>query len=445
MGLHIWHLEPRHPVVCCITARVHNSYCAGPAIIHCPSLYRHLSSMRKSRHSAPPPLTAAFDRGPAKYFHGRKEILSNFNELTERAVQAKSGTTFLIQGAPGAGKTALLEECEKMAKDQGWKTAKIDPPALWDPEALRDFLGLRKFSITGGSLQLGPKNVASAAITVELTSRTIGKILRKGKQPLLLTLDEAQTLGTTSAPPSDQTRTVTNVLKAIHNGNLNYPVILMAAGLGTTVDAFESLGISRFSGKCFVELGALSKESERAVIHDWLKKDGGAKGDPEEWIDAIAQETHGWPQHILSYVEPAGRQLDAKKKAMTTEGLNAVLEAGRVFRSRYYERRADGISRKQRRSLAKLIADVPLGEGLDKEDIMASLAQEYGPDEAKKLFRKTLHRGILHRHGGIYAVPIPSMQDWLVSNYAHIQIKSPSQTVGLLGSGGRHMGPEIGR
>ena len=25
MGLHIWHLELRHPVVCCITARVHNS------------------------------------------------------------------------------------------------------------------------------------------------------------------------------------------------------------------------------------------------------------------------------------------------------------------------------------------------------------------------------------------------------------------------------------
>ncbi len=367
--------------------------------------------MRKSRHFASPPLTAAFDRGPAKYFHGRKEILRNFNELIENAVQAKSGTSFLIQGAPGAGKSALLAECEKLAGDQGWKTAEIDPPALWDPEALRDFLGLRKFPIRGRSLQLAPKDIATAAITVDWSRKTILKMLGHGKQPLLLTLDEAQTLGITSAPPSDQATTVTNVLKAIHNGKLNKPVILITAGLGTTIDVFEELGIPRFSGKCFVELGALSKEAERAVIHDWLTKEGKATKDPGPWIDGITQETHGWPQHILSYVEPALKQLVADNRAMTTEGLNAILEAGRAFRSRYYERRANGISRKQRRSLAKLIADIPLSEGLDREDIMASLTQEYGPDEANKLFRKTLHRGILHRHEGIYTVPIPSMQD----------------------------------
>ena len=65
--------------------------------------------MRKSQRTGP--VTAAFDRGPAKYFHGRKQILHDFNELVERATQADSGTTFLIQGAPGAGKTALLYEC----------------------------------------------------------------------------------------------------------------------------------------------------------------------------------------------------------------------------------------------------------------------------------------------------------------------------------------------
>ena len=387
--------------------------------------------MSKSRHSAPPPLTAAFDRGPAKYFHGRKEILSNFNELTERAVQAKSGTTFLIQGAPGAGKTALLEECETMAKDQGWKTAKIDPPALWDPEALRDFLGLRKFPITGGSLQIGPKNVASAAITVELTSRTIGKILRKGKQPLLLTLDEAQTLGTTSAPPSDQTRTVTNVLKAIHNGNLNHPVILMAAGLGTTVDTFESLGISRFSGKCFVELGALSKESERAVIHDWLKKDGGARGDPEEWMHSIAQETHGWPHHILSYVEPATRHLRDYDGMMNADGLNTVLEAGRRFRSDYYERRVDDFHGDQIQCLAKSIANRPSGYPVLRRDIMSSLTKEYGASEAEQLFQCFLEKGILGKRGVGYAIPIPSMHNWLENEYAHIQeMEMPSTAIG---------------
>ncbi len=70
--------------------------------------------------------------------------MSDFNELAERAVQAKSGTTFLIQGAPGAGKSALIDQCKKWAQEKGWKTAEIKPTALWDPDALRDFLGSGK-------------------------------------------------------------------------------------------------------------------------------------------------------------------------------------------------------------------------------------------------------------------------------------------------------------
>jgi len=48
------------------------------------------------------------DRGPAKYFHGRHRILGNFLKLLKKSVNEKGGSTFLIQGAPGAGKTALL-------------------------------------------------------------------------------------------------------------------------------------------------------------------------------------------------------------------------------------------------------------------------------------------------------------------------------------------------
>ncbi len=374
------------------------------------------------------------DRGPAKYFHGRKKILRDFHELVEDAEKNKSGTTFVIQGAPGAGKSALLGECEKLAKGQGWKTVEIKPPAFWDPSALRDFIGLRKFSITGGSLQIGPKNIASAAINVDWSRKTILKILRKGKQPLLLTLDEAQTLGTGNAPPSDHTGTAINVLDAIHNGKLNKPVILIAAGLGMTAEAFRSLGISRFEGESFVELGALGKEAEHAILHDWLTKEGGAKGDLEKWIHAIARETHGWPQHIVSYVKPALKQLVADNRIMTKDGLNVVLEAGQRARLEYYERRADDFASEHRHCLARAFADIPLGESTTLTAIMSSLTQDCGEMEAEKLFRRALHRGMLHSYRGNYVVPIPSMQDWLVTNYAHIQIKSPHEVQTTRGS-----------
>ena len=74
---------------------------------------------RKPIQRKDPAITATFDRGEAKYFHGRTQILEDFRKLVERSDRAKSGTTFLIQGAPGAGKTALLAECAKQAKRKG--------------------------------------------------------------------------------------------------------------------------------------------------------------------------------------------------------------------------------------------------------------------------------------------------------------------------------------
>ena len=110
--------------------------------------------MRKSQTHFP--VTAAFDRGAAKYFHGRKQILHDFNELVERATQAKSGTTFLIQGAPGAGKSALLAECGKLAEKQKWKVVDIPVRAIWSVDELRRTLGRGNIPVaTHGSAQVG--------------------------------------------------------------------------------------------------------------------------------------------------------------------------------------------------------------------------------------------------------------------------------------------------
>jgi len=105
--------------------------------------------------------------------------------------------------------------------------------------------------------------------------------------------------------------------------------VLIAGGLGTTLKSFEALGILRFAEDCFVELGALSWKSEHAVIEDWLNREGRAKGDPTEWIDAIAKETQGWPRHVQSYSKRAADYLEARDGIMTADGLKAVLKAGR--------------------------------------------------------------------------------------------------------------------
>ncbi len=209
-----------------------------------------------------------------------------------------------------------------------------------------------------------------------------------------------------------------DTLDVIHNGNVGRPVILLAAGLGHAGEAFWSLGISRFMGSCLMQLGALEKDSERAVIKDWLVKEGGAKGNPDEWIDQIAQKTHGWPQHISAYGDAAAKQIQNDHGEMTAAGLDVVYRVGAERREAYYEQRTEGISGRGRAILAKLIQNIAPGTEMDEEDIEDFFSTEYNdPDKAKDLFEKAVARGILHSEDGVHYIAIPSMHSWLVSNY----------------------------
>ncbi|MCY4204620.1 MAG: hypothetical protein OXE92_02710 [Bacteroidetes bacterium] len=111
---------------------------------------------------------------------------------------------------------------------------------------------------------------------------------------------------------------------------------------------------------------------------------------------------------------------------MTLAGLKIVLDIGMERREAYYEQRAEGVSRKERCSIARLIKNVSIRDELDKEDIEATLSQEYGPDKAAELFNRALQKGILHsQKGGVYTIPIPSLHSWLVSHYAKEKIAIP--------------------
>ncbi len=106
-------------------------------------------------------------------------------------------------------------------------------------------------------------------------------------------MDEAQRLMTTILPPPHQYFTnATKFLNAIHNGKIeDRPVVMLAAGLGATAQAFKRLEISRFDPDCKINPGMLKKEATRAILRDWIEKDGRAKGDTDSWIDVIAEAT----------------------------------------------------------------------------------------------------------------------------------------------------------
>jgi len=370
-----------------------------------------------------------FDRGPAEHFHGRTEIIDTFNSALKAFRKKKKGTTFLIQGAPGAGKTALLDVLAQHAKKRGWKTAHITPNALWNPQDLFPILKKRRgrqINRLGAGADIGNIGAANVSVGIETPAHTIIRLLQKQRKPLLLILDEAQILGLKGGIPDDMKSVAISVLKQIHNGDLGKPVMFLAGGLGTTEPTLTTLGISRFMRRCKVPLGCLSKESTCAVIRDFLIHEGGISKPPLKWIETIAERTHGWPQHIVSYADPAAKYL-ASHRSPTDDGLNMVLQQGRAEQIEYYDQRAHELDEHKREALAIAVIDVPVDGTMTSPAIKSSLKKSgLTQKEADSLFTLALDKGIIDkRKGGRYGIPIPSMHRWLIEEYG----KGKSQDV----------------
>ena len=381
------------------------------------------------------------DRGPAKYFHGRTTELAIFQSTLGQAHDTNGGTIILFQGPPGAGKTALLHECRKQARVAGWHTAKVDGDALRDPGILAQKLGVRRPTRTierdRDGIALGIKTVleivfrAEADKEHEFPGNQAEAVLQEASGPhgILLTLDEAQDLqGTGQISPAVKNAIRTS-LRDIHNGEIGAPVVLVAGGLGTSKKVLQSFGISRFRRRRVCLLGSLSPLESRAVIHDWLVKDGGAPKDHrclEHWIDTMAAECHGWPQHLQVYAQQAAGWLKHHNGELTTGVPPAVLAEARIDREEYYDGRVSELEGSDRAILANMVRDKGKGSTFLKKEVVAAFNEDRSRAQAEQLFEDLLHKGVIADTGrGRFNIPIPSMYDWLVREYAEPAREAP--------------------
>ena len=355
----------------------------------------------------------ADDRGPARYFHGRVQIRSSFDRRLKQASESCGGTTFLIQGAPGAGKSALLDVLSKQAQASKWHTVSIKARALYDVALTARLLEEKNPQQIQRYVEADARLLKTGRISTEPGFLTVTEVLQNAhnsKRGILLVMDEAQTIAHRVGNEA-----LEDTLDAIHNGQIGRPVILLVGGLGLTKAAFGQLGISRFQGNCLVNLGRLSPEPERAVVRDWLEKGGGAQGDVTPWINAITQETDGWPQHIVSFAQPAAQVIRRHNGQMTTEGLTAVLEFGRKRKEEYYHNRGAEISSEDLALLGAYIQFRGRQMRWERHELIEVL------DIVKRVEGKTaggvldtmLAKGVLAGDNEEYHVPIPSMEDWL--------------------------------
>ena len=389
-----------------------------------------------SSDMTPSSLPIPDDRGRAKFFHGRTKELQAFQDICKKAREDKGGTIFLVQGAPGAGKTALLLRCaERVGTGRNrWRVAEISSRALHDPKDLARDLGESYVTTTHKHTEYAGK--AGASVVAELSGQrtqgrkreyagqTVQEILQEAasRRGLILILDEVQRLRRQAKSLTDAGTKTADCLDWIHNGRLGVPVMLLAGGLGISEKILGTLDVSRFKNRCLHQLGPLNPEEAQAVIRDWLVQEGGAsKQDPHltHWINTLAAECHGWPQHLQIYAQLAAGWLQNHKGRLTAEVPEDVLMEARSDRVTYYTKRASELIRSDRVLLANFLRKNKENERLEYHDLIAVFSGNRPYQEAREVFNKLLHKGVVSETSdGDYMVPIPSMHRWLVHRYA---------------------------
>ncbi len=354
------------------------------------------------------------ERGPAKYFHGREQEIHDFQYLMLQTMDRQMGSSMLIQGPPGVGKTALIEELKKHALQKGWQVFKLSNECLFDPKEL--FTKLTKktkpkaFQKSFGiDLKVFQMNIATASVS-QTNALNEALVL---SQPTLLYLDEAQTLHDFLDHP-DRPR-ITSFLNTYHNLESKKGFVLLLGGLNHSQEVLQQLGISRWNTGTVRHLKRLEPTTESQIIDDWLMKEIKTKDDPTHWIQQISQKTDGWPRHLQSYCN-AISQYVAKGGHLTNETLHQVIVYGDELKKKNYEERCFGLSRKTKQIITSVIQSLP--EAFDIEDMMEAFSKTWSSEKAQDIYQKILSRGIIQMdQAGVSSVPVPSFRSFLIEHY----------------------------
>ena len=401
------------------------------------------------------------DRGWSPFFSGRHQEIEDV-ELGIEGVMSRlrsgeqvpaSDETWLFQGPPGVGKSALLARLKEkwnakennatpialsIRADHVFSQAKLvatiaDALAISNNDAeasdkLRQIVSIDHGSTTnvGGELVIKAGVQFSEGKSVvtnprELTWETLISLFprKNWKRPVVLLLDEAQSLSRWEGPSE---------ISNLHQGIHNLPIIPIFAGLSDSFEVLRDHDISRMAHRRRVTLWALEQSEAKEAVKSMLDAFRVGGSNHEDWIHRIAEESDGWPQHLHTGLQALARVIVRNNGMLgQTDGdfANAVSEISAQYRNEYYEGRLDDdlagcfgllhvvldAARPPGKSLATLKGIISSHANDSKED-------EYQLPEmldASMLLNRMIKRGFLQLSipGRRYICPIPSLTDYI--------------------------------
>ena len=411
------------------------------------------------------------DKNEAVFFVGRKDIIAGIEstvaEIENRIKSETSETglqpgmvlcnqeTWLIQGAPGAGKSALLAHLKNI-----WATRKNGPVVVEiDPNNLRnESFVTRKIANSiipqQGAKLLNTVRAIEAGFGVNFAIEAEGKVTdieqasdlvledlaqlysedaftvckrllngdspkRPKLRPIVVMVDEVQTFEQEDVA----------LLRNLHNGRHGLPILAVLYGLAYSKSKLAAERISRFDtsgGQSHVQtLGALEAGEAAESVHAML--DGyRIKGrDNTNLPEKIGEWCNDWPHHLFHYMVGLVNQLKFNYLDLARVDEAAVRSFGDRCRLQYYNDRLDNspIS-----DCEKLLADVArlIGPNGCKRGEIINLLNKHRwvedeylttmPEGMKPLefIEAMVVAGMVHRVATTVTIPIPSFRQYLI-------------------------------
>ena len=369
------------------------------------------------------------EREPPLYFAGRLGELDALNSKLLRLCSTgdPSGGLQLTVGPPGVGKTQLAVEFARRvtgSRMYGREVAAVDLSAeeLDNPVDLFKTMGCaldertRSDQVAQHDAKMSGATVGllgvRGALALDIARHTpdlpglLRESMRSGMwkdKALLVMVDEIQR--TSSAGM--------NALCVLHDGKHKCPILLLGFGLQHTerqlANHSDGAGISRLATP-----STLTTLDGDATLNAFVGNLAALGHDdvPEESLQALAETSFGFPQHINGYLEGAHKAL-LRHGHLTGTALSDALKHGHNRRVAYYNARlARSKSRKPMMTLSSAMASAGATE-LDYDEALAAL-QSAGFNQGN-LDAAIEHGALVHDDEDKVSFGIPSFHNYMAT------------------------------
>ncbi len=358
----------------------------------------------------------------------------------ERVIE---GATRLLQGAPGAGKTAILSRLKRKWREDGvakkrhvpivveLNAGNLSDPArvataiaeAVNPQVAKEWRTTRTGD-TGvdasagmmGSGVTGRKSSGSSTRPRDIDFQALSDLVppETWDSPVCLMVDEIQRIRSEAG----------DVIDSLHLATYNLPVVPVYAGLGEAFDIVQKYGASRLSRDAVHRIGRLEPgqpaEAVRMML-DGFRIDRGST--VEDWPGLIEGLTDLWPQHLHNALSALARGLVEADRRLRDVDTEAVLDLAERWRRDSYGARMSKEMKSRKTPLARVMADLPEA-GLEREESIA-LVESHVVDrpgwrppagmDSEGFLDHLVHQGVLlEGEDGRYTCPIPTFRRYLV-------------------------------